>query len=76
MMELKIEDNVVVPYPADELKSLKKIVKMKGVVGMIEDSKIASGPTIRRIVKTGQGQYKIVSGLREFVKTFNVAVAS
>lgn len=73
--ELKIKDNVVVPYPPDELKELKKVVKYKGVIEMIVAEKITTAPTVRRIIKEGKGQMKIVSDLREFVSAFKKAVA-
>lgn len=75
-MTLKIRENTVVPYPANELPALVKVLETDGILMTIQDNANVTPPTVRSIVETGKGRYSKVKALREFVIAWNKQFAA
>ena len=70
LKNLQIPDNVEIPYPDDELKDLRRCIKLQGFIALAVKETGLSKNTIKAYPTKKQGVSEKVNALRSFVKSF------
>ncbi len=67
---IEVKNHTMIYYPPDELKQLRKLLKLRGVQEQIYVHTRIAKSTVSRIARRGMGTQEKVDQLRSFVEAF------